>query len=451
MIKHCLIWGLWIILVLPLGANASLQDLKQTSQSFRLAAEKGIPAVVSIQTLHEAAAPITPFFGQGGQRSYAKRFQEGGFGSGVIVAENGLILTNYHVIRRGEQIVVTLSDQRTFTANLVGADPNTDLAVLQIDATDLPVIQVGDSDKIEVGDWAIAVGNPFGLQGTVTTGIISAKGRAKSKIADYAALIQTDAAINPGNSGGALLNLSGELVGINTAIFSQTGGYMGIGFAIPSNLAMKVVQDIQLTGHVSRGWLGLFIQPITPDIQSQFKLETPAGVLVSDIVPNSPAEQAGLQRGDVIQLLDGLEITNEHSLRAAVAKTPLGTGVEIQLIRDQTSLTLNATISASPDEIARAEKPYLDRLGLDVANRPKKQSDYGHYRSETGLIIKEVLERSPAYRAGLKVDDLILEITHQKIRNKKHYQQRIEALRPGDELMLLVRSGKFSRYVVITL
>ena len=421
-------------------------NLKQTSHSFRLASEKGIPAVVSIQMLHATSFSSNPYVRP---QSLAKRFQEGGFGSGVIVSSDGYILTNYHVIRRGEQIQVTLSDKREFIADLVGSDPDTDLAVLKINASNLPHIKLANSDLIRVGDWAIAVGNPFGLEGTVTTGIISAKGRSKSKIADYAALIQTDAAINPGNSGGALLNIDGELIGINTAIFSQTGGYMGIGFAIPSNLATKVLTELKKSGRVNRGWIGLYIQPITHELQEQFQLPSPTGALINDIVPDSPAEKAGLLRGDVILRFGPTPIRDSHSLRAAVGGTSLGDSIPIAIVRSGKQITVTASIQASPDDIERAKKPYLDHLGLNVETIQQSQEDLHTFRRPLGVRITEVLPRSSAYRSHLQPGNIILEINRQPIQNKKQYDSVLNHFRKAEKLILLVRSGKYTRYTIV--
>jgi serine protease Do len=265
------------------------------------------------QNLQEFPSPFfdDPFF----RRFFGERFQQKprkmpkrqrqGMGSGVIVSSDGYIVTNHHVVETGDDIQVALSDKRTFEAKLIGSDPKTDLAILKIEASDLPSLSWGDSSILEVGEMVVAVGNPFGLSQTVTMGIISAVGRANMGIVDYEDFIQTDAAINPGNSGGALVNLQGELIGINTAIFSRSGGYMGIGFAIPSNMARSVTQSLKEHGTVVRGWLGVSIQDLTPELADQFDAPDTTGALVTDVVQESPAEAATFKRGDIIQKYDG--------------------------------------------------------------------------------------------------------------------------------------------------
>lgn len=261
-----------------------------------------------------------------------KEYKQSGLGSGVIVDKDGYILTNNHVVKGADEIKVKLSDEREFKGKVIGVDPKTDLAVIKIDSNHLPVIKLGDSDKLQVGETVIAIGNPFGLSHTVTSGIVSATGRANVGIADYEDFIQTDAAINPGNSGGALVNVRGELVGINTAIFSTTGGYQGIGFAIPSNMTKVVMDSLIKKGKVIRGWLGVTIQPLTPDLAKQFNLKDKKGVLVADVVEDSPAEKTGIERGDVIVEFDGKKVDDVTDLRNMVANTLPNEEVPIKLI-----------------------------------------------------------------------------------------------------------------------
>ncbi len=245
-------------------------------------------------------------------------------GSGVIVSPDGYILTNYHVIEQAEEIKVTLYDRRAFRASLVGADPKTDLAVIKIDAKDLPVASWGNSDNLQVGDFVLAIGNPYGLTHTVTMGIISATGRADVGIADYEDFIQTDAAINPGNSGGPLVNIKGEIIGINTAIFSRTGGYQGIGFAVPSNMARIIKDSLIKEGKVIRGWIGIMVQDLTAELAERFDLKESYGVIITDVTKQSPAYKAGLRRGDIILEYDGKKITESAILRNLVAQSKIG-------------------------------------------------------------------------------------------------------------------------------
>src|SRR4030065_2270851 len=269
-----------------------------------------------------------------------REYKQSGLGSGVIVDKDGYILTNNHVVKDADEIKVKLSDEREFNGKVIGVDPKTDLAVIKIDSNHLPVIKVGDSDKLHVGETIIAIGNPFGLSHTVTSGIVSATGRANVGIADYEDFIQTDAAINPGNSGGALVNIRGELVGINTAIFSTTGGYQGIGFAIPSSMAKVVMESLIKKGKVIRGWLGVTIQPLNPDLVKQFNLGDKKGALIGDVVEDSPAEKAGIERGDVIVEFDGKKVDDATNLRNMVANTLPNKEVMITIIRDGKPITV---------------------------------------------------------------------------------------------------------------
>ena len=279
--------------------------------------------------------------------------KERGQGSGVIVEANGLIITNNHVVNKADEIRVFLSDKREFKGKLIGTDAKTDVAIVKIEATGLPTVPWADSDQLEVGEYVLAVGSPFGLTQTVTMGIVSAVGRASMGIAEYEDFIQTDAAINPGNSGGALVNVRGELVGINTAIFSQSGGSMGIGFAVPSNLSRAVMDQLVRTGKVVRGWLGVAIQDLTPELASQFGITDTKGVLVSDVMADSPAKKAGFERADVIVEYDGKSMDSPTHLRNAVAQTPIGKKVSVKLIRDKKPKTIELVIVEQPKSLGQ--------------------------------------------------------------------------------------------------
>src|SRR5574341_406404 len=301
-----------------------------------------------------------PFFRRFFGEEFFRRFEaprerkERSLGSGVIVESKGLIITNNHVVSKADEIKVLLSDKREFKAKLIGTDSKTDLAVLKIDAEDLHTIPWADSDKLEVGEFVLAVGTPFGLNQTVTLGIVSAVGRASMGIAEYEDFIQTDAAINPGNSGGPLVNTRGELVGINTAIFSQSGGNMGIGFAVPSNMARSILEQLTKTGKVVRGWLGVSIQELSPELASQFGVSEAKGVLVSDVLDESPAKRAGFERGDVIVEFDGKPVENPTQLRNLVAQTVIGKKVAVKFIREKRTKTLEVTIAEQPKNLAQA-------------------------------------------------------------------------------------------------
>jgi serine protease Do len=336
-------------------------------QGFVQVAKTVKPAVVNILATSSSrgsegphgAVPDDPFFHRFFGDEWFRRFEaprthkERSLGSGVIVQSDGLIMTNNHVVNQADDIKVFLSDKREFKAKLIGTDTKTDLAVVKIDADGLQTVRWADSDRLEVGELVLAVGNPFGLNQTVTMGIVSAVGRASMGIAEYEDFIQTDAAINPGNSGGPLVNVRGEVVGINTAIFSRSGGNMGIGFAVPSNLAHSVLEQLVRGGRVVRGWLGVSIQELSPELAAQFGLESTAGVLVSDVVEDSPAKKAGFERGDVVVEYDGKAVENPTQLRNAVAQTPIGKRVTVKVVRDKAPKSIEVTISEQPRTAAQ--------------------------------------------------------------------------------------------------
>ncbi len=350
----------------PLAAHAPAGN----GQGFVQVVKAVTPAVVNIvstRTDQGTQGPHglrdDPFFRRFFGEEFFRRFdeprgrqgpRERGLGSGVIVQPNGIIVTNHHVVRQATEIKVLLADRTTYPAELIGTDPKTDLAVLKIEAGDLPTIPWANSDGLEVGEYVLAVGNPFGLNQTVTLGIVSAVGRAQMGIAEYEDFIQTDAAINPGNSGGALVNTRGELVGISTAIFSRSGGSMGIGFAVPSNMARAILDQLVSTGEVVRGWLGVSIQELTPKLATQFGVAEPKGVLVSDIIEGSPAEQAGLRRGDIIVRFDEKSIDDATQLKNVVAATEVGKRITVTLIRDAKTVVLEIRIGEQPKAVARA-------------------------------------------------------------------------------------------------
>jgi serine protease Do len=373
----------------------------------------------------------------------------------VIVDAGGLIITNNHVISKADEIKILLSDKREFKAKLIGTDTKTDIAVLKVEADGLHTIPWGDSDGLEVGEFVLAVGNPFGLNQTVTMGIVSAVGRASMGIAEYEDFIQTDAAINPGNSGGALVNARGELVGINTAIFSQSGGNMGIGFAVPSSMARSILEQLTKNGKVVRGWLGVSIQDLSPELAQQFGISESRGVLVSEVLDDSPAKRAGIDRGDVILEFDGRAVESPTQLRNAVAKTLIGKRATIKFVRDKRVKTIEVTIVEQPKTLAQAgdaedSEDSVSPAGLlsdldvrdlnaDLARR------LGLNGNERGVVIVRVRSGSIAEEAGLKEGDLILEINRRPVANLKAYEQAASKLGKDQAALLLVkRQGRTS-------
>ena len=445
------------LMAMPSALADDIAALKATSKAFNQVAKKGIAAVVNIgasRTVRQRqyAHPFYDLFGDEMFRQYFKapqQQQRQSMGSGVIVDKRGYILTNNHVIDGADEITVALSDKREFSATIVGRDPRTDVAVLKIDAKDLPVIEVGNSDAIEVGDWAIAVGSPFGLSKSMTVGVISAKGRSNVGIVDYENFIQTDAAINPGNSGGALLNIDGELIGINTAIFTKSGGYNGIGFAIPVNLANKIMTDLITQGKVVRGWLGVIIQPITAELQEQFNLKTKTGALISDVVDDGPADEAGIKRGDIVVSFDGAEIQDSYDLRNRVGQAPVGKKVKIELVRRGKTRTVTLNISAFPQDDDTPEE--ADILGAEVATITRDLQNELKLKQRSGVVITDISPDSPAQRAGLRKGDIILEVANQSIYRLSDYQDVIGQLQKGQHVLVWIKRGLYSQYVVVKL
>ena len=434
------------------------------SQTFVDIAKSVKPAVVNIYATKSGrsegsgTAPFDDplfrkFFGDEFFKKYEhpKERKERGLGSGVIVESNGLIITNNHVVGKADEIRVTLSDKREFKAKLIGTDPKTDVAVVKIDATGLPTVAWADSDKLEVGEFVLAVGNPFGLTQTVTLGIVSALGRAAG-IAEYEDFIQTDAAINPGNSGGALVNVRGELVGINTAIFSQSGGNMGIGFAVPSNMAQSIMGQLVQTGKVVRGWLGVSIQELTPELASQFGVTETKGVLVSDVMDDSPAKKAGFERADVIIEYDGKSMDSPTHLRNAVAQTSVGKKVLVKIIRDKKPKTIDLTIVEQPKSMSQssdedggdAATPTGILSSLDVRELTEELAGrFGLKSSERGVVIVRVKPGSTAEELGVREGDIVLEVNRQAVTSVKTFE-RIAGKLSKDQavLLLLKRQGR---------
>ena len=448
----------------PKISKQSVDLLTRTGEALAEIAAAVKPAIVNISTTRtvKVATGMEPFFndpffrrffgnGNPGQSQPSER-KSYALGSGVITSPDGYIVTNYHVVKGADKIKVTLSDQREFTGKVVGSDPKTDIAVVKIKAKDLPVLPVGNSDLMKAGDIVIAVGNPYGLNQTVTMGIVSAVGRSNVGLADYEDYIQTDAAINPGNSGGALVNASGQLIGINTAIFSTTGGYQGIGFAIPSNMVKSIEESLIKYGKVTRGWLGVSIQKISPDLAKQFGLTNENGALVSDVVEKSPAEKAGFKRGDVIVKYDGKEISGPNQLRNMVANTRPGEVHDITVLRNGKEKTLKVTIGEMPAEMQRAPgaeyRNVLKGVGVqditpDIANKLNIPARV------KGVVVNSVAEGSIA-SGVLREGDVIQEINRHRIKDVKEYENVVSRIKPDSVVLLLVYRNGSSFFVTLS-
>lgn len=402
-----------------------------------------------------------PFFRRFFGDEFEKRFkaprererQEQGLGSGVIVSTDGYIVTNNHVVEQADEIKVLLGDKRSFKGKVIGTDPKTDLAVIKIDATDLPTLKWADSAQLQVGELVLAVGNPFGLNQTVTMGIISAVGRANMGIVDYEDFIQTDAAINPGNSGGALVNLKGELIGINTAIFSRSGGYMGIGFAIPSNMVRNVMNSLVKHGKVVRGWLGVSIQELTPDLAKEFGVADAQGALVADVLDDSPAAKAKLQRGDVIIAFNGVPVKDPSHLRSMVAETSPDTTSTVTVLRDKDKKDFKVTITELPKDLAKASKEGSESskgehalAGITVEENRDRS---GKSRHRGGVVVTDVEPDSAAERAGVRPGDVILEINRKTVRTVADFDKLTGQLSAKTPVLLLINRGNATIFLSI--
>jgi serine protease Do len=400
------------------------------------------PGVVNISTTQLAKRPDAPNpFGQRdrfGAPSPREQFKQRSLGSGFIIEPDGLILTNYHVVDNAEKITVRLLDGRELAGRVVGKDQKTDIALVKISARDLPVAPLGDSDRLEVGEWVMAIGNPFGLDNTVTSGIVSAKDR-QIGAGPYDHFIQTDASINPGNSGGPLVNLQGEVIGIDTAIFSQSGGNIGIGFAIPINLVKDLLPQLKSGGKITRGWLGVSIQGITPDLAESLELDQVKGALVSSVVHNSPADRAGIKAGDVIVGYEGKAINNANDLPSLVAGTPVGKIVSLQVFRGKKETPVAVAIGKMKEEEVIASSSEIDDLGLTVEQiTPDIAEDLGLEHSR-GVVITAVAPDSPGDEAGLQPGDIIREINRKPIRDLSDYRKDMESAAQSKSLLFLVQ------------
>jgi len=447
--------------------NSQVHDLlSQISKAFEESAANVSSSVVSIfaeqtvQTQNPFGLPddaFKDFFGEdffkrffGTPPSREEKRTVRSLGSGVIVTKDGYILTNNHVVANAEKLSVVVGDNKTYEAKIIGTDPPTDVAVIKVDANDLHAAKLGNSDNVKVGQWVIAVGNPFQLFHTVTHGIISAKGRSSVGLADYEDFFQTDASINPGNSGGALADMEGNVIGINTAIASPSGGNVGIGFAIPINMAKKVMEDLISKGEVTRGYIGLVPQDINEDLAKALKLSSTEGVLVGDVDRAGPADTGGIRRGDVIVEFDGKKVETSTQLRNMAAQANPGTPVKIGLLRDGKKVEVTVSLGERPKESAGSQAPQepqaeaqtSQKLGLSVQTLTPDIADQLGYQKDSGVIVTDVFSGSPAEEAGLQRGDLIKEVNRKEVRTVQDFENEINDLKSGNVAALLVRRGQ---------
>ncbi len=448
----------------------------RVTEAFTRIARKVSPAVVFVRTdktLQQAVPQLSfpdsegldpfgndlfrQFFGQPSQPG--RRFQPSdvpqrhvvGQGSGFIISQDGYILTNNHVVRDADKVTVKLQDGREFDAKTVGTDVHSDVAVIKVAAKDLPTLDFGDSDALEVGEWVLAVGNPFGLTHTVTAGIVSAKGRSTVGLTDYDNFIQTDAAINPGNSGGPLVNMDGAVVGMNTAIFGHGGGYMGIGFAIPANMARLISKQLIEHGSVTRGYLGVLIQDVTPELAKNFRLGRATGVLVAQVNEGTPAEKAGIRRGDVIVGLDGKPCERMAEFRNRVSLMEPGATKRLTVLRDGKEMTLSVTLGKLPETIAAANTTPTESLGITIQTLDPNLARQMGYVGEKGVLVTEVRRGSVAELAGLQRGMLIQEVNRQSVTSAEDFHRAVEQAAKTGSVLLLVKDGAYTRYVAVKL
>ena len=417
------------------GSVATVEDARRTQTAFINAVENVSPAVVSITTTSTVQnrfySPFQddPFFRRffGDDAFGPREYQQQGLGSGVIVTEDGLIITNNHVVEDVDEITVHLDDDRQYSAELVGSDPQTDIAVIRINTEEsFPTAPLGNSDDLEPGQWAIAIGAPFGLTQTVTVGVISAVGRGGMGLNDYEDFIQTDAAINPGNSGGPLVDINGAVIGINAAIRSNTGQYGGIGFAIPINMAKKVMDDLVESGSVSRGYLGVQIEAVTAEMQDEYELPDEHGVMVRRVFTGTPAAEAGLRVGDVILSINDRETNDANTLRNIVANTPVGQKVLFEIRRDGETMEIAVRIAELPEDgYASIQDATYEDLGLTLQEIDEQVARENRLRVQMGLLITAVEEGSSADRADLKAGSVILEVENQPVATLAEFEQAL--------------------------
>nr|VFK22246.1 MAG: serine protease Do [Candidatus Kentron sp. MB]VFK32640.1 MAG: serine protease Do [Candidatus Kentron sp. MB]VFK76009.1 MAG: serine protease Do [Candidatus Kentron sp. MB] len=420
----------------PAVVNISTTQKKEQRQYNNLPKHFGFPDFPEDSPFHDF---FRRFFDEGEKR----KFETHSLGSGFIISQDGYIISNNHVVKNADEIIVRLSDRREFGAKVVGVDEKSDIALLKVDAKGLPTVETGVSAKVDVGEWVLAIGSPFGFDHSVTAGIVSAKGRSLPS-ENYVPFIQTDVAINPGNSGGPLFNLEGKVIGVNAQIFSHSGGFMGLSFAIPIDVAMDVVKQLREQGRVSRGWLGVLIQDVTRELAESFGMERPTGALIAKVLPKSPAERAGLRVGDVVLQFDGREVRHSSDLPPIVGSTKVGSRKSVTILRDGKPRTIHVVIAELPEE----EKPRLvdagdpnpavdDRLGLstrDVTTEEREEYKLGKH----GVLVEKV-EEGPAREAGIRSGDIIVMVHAIKIKNVRHLKKEVKKLRKGIPVPVLIQ------------
>ncbi len=482
---HLFLLTFSLFMISAQAQEGGLENLRQTGKAFASVARSVSPSVVFIQVETTAEQPsninqgmpfnqpwpfgddmLKRFFGDqyhGSPRMTPRQSQPQqrhaiGQGSGFVFAthdgllsDKSYVLTNNHVVENADKIRVKLQDGREFEAKVTGRDPQSDVAVIEIPTGGVPALNWGDSAELEVGEWVVAIGNPFGLSHTLTVGVVSAKGRTGVGINDYEDFIQTDAAINPGNSGGPLVNLDGQVVGMNTAIFSRSGGYMGVGFAIPSNLARGIANQLIERGSVTRGFLGIVIQQLTPELAESFGMEPGQGILVAQVSEDSPAARAGIRQGDVILSYQGKPVSSVGNFRNQVALTAPGESAELGILRDGKSMTLDVSIGELTQDkrLAQSGTQTADELGLTVQTLTPELADQFGARAGEGVVVSEVRSGSIAAMAGIEPGTVILQANRHSLSNAAEFEQAVNQSRSQKRILLLIRKGGMQRYLAL--
>lgn len=430
--------------------------LKEASEGFTQVAENAIPAVVSIKSFFDSSEATDPFnndfffyfFGQ----QPPQMEPSAGFGSGFFISADGYILTNNHLVQNATKVQVITHDGSQYEAQIIGTDPNTDVALIKVDGKNFPFLVLADSDKVRIGQWAIAVGNPFELEASLTVGVVSATGRARFGNSNLGSYIQTDAAINPGNSGGPLLDLNSQVIGINTAILTKTGGYMGLSFAVPSNLAKHVSEQLKEYGHIQHGYLGVRVQVLTPDIAKALNLDSHQGVVILEVTANSPAQKAGFQEQDVILKINNKPLTQQTSLSSEIGMMKPGTSVTFTINRDGKIKEITAVLGQNPLDLnGPSTEVVQSTLGIEVQNLTPEYAKQLGYTETQGVIITKVKPNSQMAIASVRPGTLILAVNRQKVNNTEEFQQALSQNDKNKHILLLVKYGKITRYISVTL
>ena len=446
---------------IPVSEAVKKSDTPMVPANFSDLAEKVRPGVVNIQVgktvknagfgfPHSSRNPFGDFFGPFSDENPNRSPEQQGLGSGFVISSDGYILTNNHVIDDANQIKIKLADGKEYDAKVVGRDPKTDLALLKAEGVSgLQPLQLGDSDSLKVGNWVVAIGSPFGLDQTVTAGIVSAKGRVIGS-GPYDNFIQTDASINPGNSGGPLLNTEGEVIGINTAIFSQSGGNVGIGFAIPVNMAKEIVPQLKDKGHVTRGWLGVGIQKVTPELSKSFGLKDEKGALVSQVAKGGPADKGGIETGDVIVEFNGKKVSDSNDLPRMVASIPVGKTVPVKLLRGGNVVDREVKIGEMEQKEEVADSSTHKPLGMTVQNITPEIAKGLGLKSETGILVASVVPGSPAAKADIRSGDVIQQVNKKPVKDVEDFKQKIESAKDQETILLLIQRGENTLFAALT-